>query len=242
MANFTSLVLLPGLDGTGIFFEPLLQALPPWVRPVVVEYPTTGNNDYGELLAVIRRATQGMSEYHVLGWSFSGPLALMLAAAEPDRVCGVMLAATFVTPPYTWLPWTRWALVAPVVWSWRVMRRLPLWLFQPRTDSLRRAKAQTWNRIPARVLACRLQALAGVDAREALRGCSAPILQLASSHDLIVPRRNAEEIRFERSSVQTEIIPGRHLALYTHPSAAAQVIAEFIAGLPPRTPAAWEDS
>jgi hypothetical protein len=36
LARTTTLVLLPGLDGTEIFFRPLLAALPTWVKPLVV--------------------------------------------------------------------------------------------------------------------------------------------------------------------------------------------------------------
>ena len=34
------LVLLPGLDGTGEQFEPLLRELPASLTPIVVRYPT----------------------------------------------------------------------------------------------------------------------------------------------------------------------------------------------------------
>jgi hypothetical protein len=42
----TTLVLLPGLDGTEIFFGPLLSQLPSWIDPVVITYPPTGPNMY----------------------------------------------------------------------------------------------------------------------------------------------------------------------------------------------------
>ena len=35
----TSLILLPGLDGTGLVFEPLLKHLPATIEPVFVRYP-----------------------------------------------------------------------------------------------------------------------------------------------------------------------------------------------------------
>src|SRR5262245_12922826 len=94
-----NLVLLPGLDGTGIFLKPLLAALPASVRPLVVAYPKTGPSRYTELLPTIREAAAPLSEFHVLGWSFSGPLALMLARAEPQRVRSVIMSASFVRPP-----------------------------------------------------------------------------------------------------------------------------------------------
>jgi hypothetical protein len=51
----TTLVLLPGLDGTEVFFKPLVAALPTWIKPVVVTYATAGANDYSNLLPVVRR-------------------------------------------------------------------------------------------------------------------------------------------------------------------------------------------
>lgn len=228
MNKAATLVLLPGLDGTEVFLRPLLAALPTGVRPVVITYPQAGDLGYPELLALIRREVAGLGEFYVLGWSFSGPLALMLAEAEPERVRGVILSATFVRAPHAWMPWGRSVLVGPVVWSWRALRRLPLWLFRPRGDPLRQAKTLTWRLISAGVLARRLRAIAGVDARGALRSCRAPVLYLAANDDRIVPPHCFEEIARERPSVALQTIPGRHLAMYTNPQPAAKVIVEFI--------------
>jgi len=229
MTGAVTLVLLPGLDGTEVFFQPLLAALPASVRPVVITYPQAGGQGYPELLALIRREVAGLGKFYVLGWSFSGPLALMLAEAEPARVRGVILSATFVRAPHAWMPWWRWALVGPVVWTWRAGRRLPLWLFRPRGDALRQAKTQTWRLISAGLLARRLRAIAGVDARGALRRCRGPVLYLAASDDRVVPPRCFEEITRDRPSVTLKTIPGRHQAMYANPHPAAQAIAEFIA-------------
>src|SRR4030095_7858092 len=94
-----TLVLLPGLDGTEVFFRPLLASLPEWVRPHVVSFPPTDTTKYEDLLAFVREALSEIPSFYVLGSSFAGPLALMLAQAEPDKVRGVILATTFVSPP-----------------------------------------------------------------------------------------------------------------------------------------------
>lgn len=44
------LILLPGLDGSGVLFAPLLRHLPPDVEPVVVRYPPDRALGYEELL------------------------------------------------------------------------------------------------------------------------------------------------------------------------------------------------
>lgn len=233
----TTLVLLPGLDGTEIFFQPLLAALPQGVRPLVISYPPTAvGQDYAALLALVRGAIAELPACHVLGWSFSGPLALMLAAAEPDKVRGVVLAASFVRAPNRLAARLRYALVGPVIWSWRAARRLPLMLFKPPTDPWRQAKAQTWQRVSARVLATRLRAVMGVDVRALLRDIPQPVLYLASRHDAIVPPRNVDEIVRLRPSVRVATLPGPHQAMYTHPQAAAQALAEFIAAAGPGQP------
>lgn len=227
-APSATLVLLPGLDGTEVFFAPLVASLPASVRPVVVSYPHSRDYGYAELLALVRATVAEIPECYVLGWSFSGPLALMLATAEPAKVRGVILSATFVRPPNPMLLRLRHAVVAPTVWTWRAGRRLPLWLFKPRTDPFRRAKSQTWRRNSARVVAARLRAILGVDAREALRACSQPVLYIASSRDDVVPRHNLDEIVQVRPAVQVVTIDGPHQAMFTNPHAAAGAIVGFI--------------
>jgi pimeloyl-[acyl-carrier protein] methyl ester esterase len=227
--NPTTLVLLPGLDGTEVFFQPLLASLPQSVRPIVVCLPTSGTNTYADLLATVRNAVAKIPECYVLGWSFSGPLALMLAVAEPSKVRGVMLAATFVRSPHPRLARWRFAACTPVIWTIRVSRRAPGWLWLRPSDPVHRAKAETWVRVRTRVIAARIRALLTVDAREVLRHCQQPILYLAGSHDRVVPFRHVKEITNIRPSVQVHTIEGRHMALYTNPEATVRVILEFVA-------------
>lgn len=59
--TITSIILLPGLDGTGVLFKPL-------VGFVLDRLPD--------------------SEFVLLGESFSGPIALRVAARKPAGVCG----------------------------------------------------------------------------------------------------------------------------------------------------------
>ena len=112
--NFkTTLVLLPGLDGTEIFFGPLLRHLPSWVDPVVIVYPTSGSNDYLDLLPIVMSEVATLKSFVILGWSFGGPLALMVASRCPSQVSGVILCGSFVTPPRPRLVPFRSAVTAP---------------------------------------------------------------------------------------------------------------------------------
>ena len=222
-----TLVLLPGLDGTEVFFKPLLASLPHWIQPRVVCFPSGGSN-YADLLAIVREALSDCPSFYVLGSSFAGPLALMLAEAEPEKVKGVILATTFVSPPRKLYERLRFTAVTPGIWMWRACRRIPTWLLRSRTDQLRLDKSETWRRVSSRVVAARIRTLLKVNARELLRDCPRPVLCIAGSKDGVVPRRNVEEIVRVRPSVQVRMIEGQHFALYTNPTASAAAIAEFM--------------
>src|SRR5262249_18941677 len=92
-------MLLPGMDGTGRLFEPLIRHLPPELEPVVVAYPGDQPYGYTELLPLVEAAIPDEDDFVVLGESFSGPLALILAAQQPPRLRGVILCASFAVSP-----------------------------------------------------------------------------------------------------------------------------------------------
>jgi pimeloyl-ACP methyl ester carboxylesterase len=98
-AGETTIVLLPGLDGTGTLFRPLIEQLRSPLRPVVVAYPGMEKIGYRDLLPRVIEALPAEEPFVILGESFSGPLALMAAASRPPGLQGVILCATFVRNP-----------------------------------------------------------------------------------------------------------------------------------------------
>src|SRR5262245_65891929 len=132
-----TLVLLPGLDGTAIFFRPFVQALPEWIQPRCIEYPPGGPHDYRRLLPRILDACAGLGDFVVLGWSFSGPLALMAAAESPPGLRGVVICASFVRAPVLPLRWLRWGAVAPLAPVGPLVARVMMSLGGYGSDDLR---------------------------------------------------------------------------------------------------------
>jgi pimeloyl-ACP methyl ester carboxylesterase len=223
-----TLVLLPGLDGTAAMFAPLLAALPPWIRPVVVTYPPSGPNAYGDLLPLVQQAVAGTPRFHVLGWSFGGPLALMTASAYPSAVRGIILCSSFARSPRPDLAPLGFAFRPPVVAAIRAARRAPAWISGYPTDDLRRARAATWRDVGAQVLSARTRAALAVDTRWQLAACAAPVLYIAASRDRVVPRRNIDEVRSTARACEVVTIEGPHLALFTNAPPAAVHIADFV--------------
>lgn len=225
------LLLLPGMDGTELLFPPLLAALPavlpPGIQVQVVTYADAA--DYEPLLQRVLASVDDGPPCHVLGWSFSGPLAVRAAAARPQQVLRVLLAASFVQAPWRTLPALRPCIQAPVFAGVRFLRRVPLWLSRAKDDPLRRAKARLWREVSARTLAARARAIARVDARQELVALVQPVLYLRAAGDRIVPSHNLEQVRSLRPATAVAELPGGHFMLYTHPAASAAAIAAFVA-------------
>ena len=224
----TTLVLLPGLDGTEIFFGPLLAQLPPWIDPVVVTYPPSGPNAYDDLAAIVLAAVARLEAFAILGWSFGGPLALMVAARMPSRVTGVVLCNSFVTPPRPALVPFRFAVTAPVIAAVRALRRTRLLVPGWASAEMRKAKAMTWRRVSSRVLAARARTALDVDARPLLAQCRPGILYLVSTRDEVIARRNLDEVLAHAPQTQVAEVEGPHLALFTHPVQSAARITDFL--------------
>jgi pimeloyl-ACP methyl ester carboxylesterase len=238
MEKSVTLVILPGLDGTEVFFRPFLNSLPAYVRAVVVEYPGSGDNDYETLLQFARESVADVPEFFLLGSSFSGPLAIMLAAEEPERVQGIILSATFLRPPREYQTYLRFACVGPVIWALRFARRFPVWVGRKAGDPFREAKAETWRRVSAWHLAARARAVLRVDVRETWRRCAQPALSISFTEDTVVPPHNAREIAQYRPGIKSVAIPGDHLTVSKNHRPWAKEILQFMDETLAKTPRA----
>ena len=93
-----TLMLLPGMDGSGQLFDEFAAALGGEFALSIVRYPVDGGG-YAELEAIARQAIPPTGPYVILGESFSGPIAVSLAAPADDRCLGLVLCAAFARNP-----------------------------------------------------------------------------------------------------------------------------------------------
>jgi len=223
--------MLPGLDGTGELFRPLLDVMPRDLRTRVVAYPTQRALSYADLLGVIEAQLRDERDAVLVAESFSGPLALWYAAAHADRVRAVILCASFVRPP---LPrWLR-RFCVPVLFrvppTGMAIRRLMVG--GDATEPLVRAVKEAIKQVSPGVMAGRLREIMGVDAVAALRDCRAPLLYLAATNDALVGRRGVDGVRAVRPDVRVRYVEGPHLLLQREPVRAWAEIRQFLNRLP----------
>ncbi|HEV2611533.1 MAG TPA: alpha/beta hydrolase, partial [Noviherbaspirillum sp.] len=106
----TAIVLLPGMDGTGKMFAELAAHLDGEMRSVIVPYPTDLSLSYRELEDLVRAALPENEPFILLGESFSGPVAISLAASEPAGLIGIILCCTFTRNPLPFLRPLKWLI------------------------------------------------------------------------------------------------------------------------------------
>src|SRR5438105_3993436 len=87
------------MDGTGELFAPFVAALGREFNVKVVAYPTAAPLGYDELESVARAALPAEGPYVILGESFSGPIAISLAASGSPGLKGLVLCCSFVSNP-----------------------------------------------------------------------------------------------------------------------------------------------
>ena len=223
-----ALVLLPGLDGTGDLFDPLLSRLDPSIEPVVVRYPLAEPLGYEALTSIARRALPKTGPYVILGESFSGPIAAQLAAERTAGLMGLILCASFVSSPMPHLrPFQRLLDIGPV---WSVARWLAprLLLGRFRTRELSSPLSRTLARLPRETVVARVRAAQAANAIAAFARVGVPTMYLQGSEDTLVPRSCADEICRLAPKTRVVRIRAPHCVLQCAPDEAARAISQFL--------------
>jgi pimeloyl-[acyl-carrier protein] methyl ester esterase len=226
--HMLTLVLLPGMDGSGIFFEDFSAAIRPEFRPVVVAYPDDPSLGYVELEALARAALPQNEPYLVLGESFSGPIAISIAASNPPGLLGLILCVTFARNPHPLLPLVS-AMLKPLP-AWRVPRfvQQPNLFGRFNSPYLGAKLREVRGLVSRKTLKARLEAVAFIDVSEKLRRVTVPTLYLRAKRDRVVSRASSDYIRRIYPNVEVAEFDAPHLLLQTVPQAATTAIRDFV--------------
>ena len=224
------LVLLPGLDGTGELFAPFLNCPDNPFGCSVVSYPRDRLVNYHQLIPRIRGLMPWDESYTLVAESFSGPLALLFAAAQPEHIRAIVLVASFASnplrPPFEWVQFllkTSW-LQKPL--SERVLQKF---LFGEDCPPMLAGKImETIRSVQPDVLAHRIRMILDTDAREHLRSCEKPILYLMGSQDKILGRRGLDAMLEVRPDIASVEVDAPHLVLQRRPREALAAIDAFL--------------
>ncbi len=224
-------VLLPGMDGTGDLFEPFLQALPSGLETTIVQYPRNEELGWADLLRIVESAVPTGEPYCLVAESFSGPLAIEFAAAQPTGLKALVLCTSFCSNPL-WRGLRRFTRFArPVLFKRRMprsfVRHFLLGRSAPRelTDWVLSVIAS----VTPETLASRAALLHSVDASPALGRVKVPVLYLEAARDRLVAGRGCAQVQAALPKVTLATLDGPHLLLQRLAQESCEQIMQFLA-------------
>lgn len=220
------IVLLPGMDGSGLLFKEFVSELA--VRALVVSYPRDQPLSYEQLEAFVQQRLPVGEPYILLGESFSGPIAIALAAKGLPGLRAVVLVCTFarLRPPR-----------APTFLH-SLFERLPFWripvalgargLFGSFDGADARASlTKALEGVHPAVWRMRLRSVLNVDVTPQLERIRVPVLYLQAAHDRVVRAKASALIARINPQVRLVKVDGPHALLQTNPKGCAVALRAF---------------
>jgi pimeloyl-ACP methyl ester carboxylesterase len=228
------LVLLPGLDGTGSLFAPLLSALPEEFVPVVVTYPQDQVLYYEQLFPHIREVMPWGEPYVLLAESFGGPLALKFAAEQHENIEGLVLCSSFFSK-----------INAPAA-SWTSFFTKEKWFERATPDSavkqlvtggecepaLLESIKRAIHSVKPEVLAHRVRMMFDADLTPTLADLQTPLLCLIGNQDKLSSTEAMQQFFSMKPNARCVTFDTSHLVLQTKPREVVQALHEFLKNLP----------
>jgi pimeloyl-ACP methyl ester carboxylesterase len=206
-----AVVLVPGMDGTGLLFYRQVPKLAPRYRVATYALRDAARTMavlVGDLAAVIEEVAPEERRAIVIGESFGGALALTLAAERPERVAALVIVNSFAYfAPQFRLRLASAGLRALPWGMMRVVRRLTASrLHSPHTHPAEVRQFLALTAAASRTgYLNRLQILRSWDVREALPKIAARTLFVAADADHLVPAVDQARLmasRVPRSTVR----------------------------------------
>lgn len=223
-------VLLPGIDGTGKMFGPLIEHFPEWLDHLVIGYPATENLTYQELAKNVFSQIPTDRPIVIIAESFAGPLSLMISELADENLKAIVLCATFLTNPRPWLS----KLAPMVLHEWLLALPPRKWLARmfitgnDAPDDMLEHIFEIHKQVFPSVLINRLHEVFNVDVRPAFRTCHVPMLYLFGKRDHLVLKHSRKEIQLVRPDIEICSVDGPHFLLQTKPGSCMTEIVRFI--------------
>lgn len=215
------------MDGTGDLFDAFVEAAPPGVEITVVRYPTDEVLTYRAYVDLAERHLPKGAPFVLLAESFSGPVAVSLAARRPVGLRSLVLCNTFA-----YRPW--WSGFRHLPWKLLLGMPVPgpgLGYFLCGFSGMSRYADEirvTNSKVSPAVRASRLELALSVDVRPELAELPCPILYLKGTRDRLILSRSLREITRANPAVRVERFDAPHILLQMRPEDCWRAITDFI--------------
>jgi pimeloyl-[acyl-carrier protein] methyl ester esterase len=223
----SSLLLLPGFDGTGELFAPFLPALGDQHDVTIARYRDEKSfDDYLDTACALLHGHDNV----LIAESFSGPIALALMARFPNRIRCAALCVTFVVAPHRAL--TRLARLLPAsFFDAHLGQRAILRQFclgRECSPALEDKALSVIRSVDGSTIKQRFNVLADIDMRRVASTITTPTLILRATQDRVVNRVRYQQLIDALPHATVQDVDGPHLLLQTRAQSCADAILQFI--------------
>jgi pimeloyl-[acyl-carrier protein] methyl ester esterase len=197
----------------------------------VIHYDNEVSMDYDALEVSIRKQLPRERPFVILGESFSGPIAISIAAAPPENLIGVIFVCTFVRNPQPMLTWLkRFIRFMPIKSAPKSAMEYFI-LGSHGTASLNKMLRAAIDQVSEEVLRFRAELVLDVDYTKLIDKISLPCLYLFAKRDRVVPSGSSKFMFDRLSNVRVEEMDAPHFLLQVEPVQAAKLIEKYITSL-----------
>jgi pimeloyl-ACP methyl ester carboxylesterase len=216
------IVLLPGLDGTGELFAPLIEELHDSFEIQIIRYDTQKKQSYQELFNYVIDNLPS-DDFILVAESFSGVIAYQIGLKKPQNLKHIILVATFLQNPrpilLNLIP-NSYILSLPIP---KIIIKMFFLGFSTdiKTINLFQKIIKT---VSPNVLYFRLQEIKKLKLKE--EEITLPITYIQANDDQLVLKKSLK--KWERVCHNLEIfqVDGKHFILQSNPKKCAEIITQ----------------
>ena len=217
------IILLPGLDGTGDLFEPLIEKLPGKFDIQIISYDTKKEQSYDDLTqSVLEQLPK--EAFIIIAESFSGPIAYQIALQHPNHLKSIIFVATFLENPRIIL--LKILNILPL----KFLFALPIPTSIIKTFLLGKEideKAillfkNTFKKLDPKIISFRLQEIANLPKIE--KKLNLNITYIQATKDKLVPDLSIKKFKKAFKNVDVYKIAAPHLVLQAKPQYCTKII------------------
>jgi pimeloyl-ACP methyl ester carboxylesterase len=219
---------MPGLDGTGKLFAPIIPLLDAHFDLSIITYPDL--DSFPDYVDCARNQLPETPGFSLLAESLSGPVALALMAQEHGQFGPSVLSTTFARSPLAEL--TRMSGYIPQqIFSIGALNEFCMDVYASDDEDHSETQPLPLNvteQIDGSVLKHRISVFSRIDVSALLPSIDVPILLLNALRDRIVTGSNAQMMQEYLPRVTRVDIDAPHLLLQTRPQQCAELIRKHL--------------
>jgi pimeloyl-ACP methyl ester carboxylesterase len=216
------------MHGSSELFADFVSALPTSLETRVLGYPNDILLSNSELLDLIRSFVPASEPFVLLAESFSTPLSIQFAAANPPNLKGLILCAGFATSPLRGVMRILGRYLAPVLpFIPAGVAGAVMVSGSHAPHSILGRLRSAINSVRPAVFVDRVHLVLAWDVLDDLHCVNVPVLYLQAAHDRLVNPVCLEEMRHVKPEMDVVVLNGAHILLQLMPRQSAEIVASF---------------